>query len=100
MGRRPEHLSVHELPPPVLLDVLAEVDGIVPRDVPRDGPEEDGSDHHTEEDDNHEGVDEREPVDPRVKHVEVVVPSESPRDVRFLKGSEVERGVSARGERR
>jgi hypothetical protein len=51
------------------------VEAIVPRDILLQGPYEDGADHGNQKNDNHCRVDEREPMDLRVVHVEVIVPS-------------------------
>jgi len=69
---------VNQLPPVILLNLLGQVDRIVPGNVLGHGPVEDHSHHEGEETDDDEGVDEGEPVDLRVEYMEVHVPSQSP----------------------
>ena len=68
-----------KLPTELLLGVLAAVNLVVPGDVLVEGPQEDHGDHPGEEEDNHEAVEDREPLDVSVGHaVQDVVPSARP----------------------
>ncbi|KAI3482425.1 hypothetical protein L1887_54983 [Cichorium endivia] len=96
-ARRTEDLAVDELPAKVLLDVFVHVDGVVAVNVAADGARDDDGDHHAQEADDDDRVDERKPVDPGVKHLEVGVPARCPRCGRLPPSDAVGVGDAGRG---
>ena len=78
---RPKNVAVNKLPPELFLGVLAAVDLVVPRDVFVQRPEQDHGHHARQEQDDHERVEDREPLDVRVGHtLEDVIPPGAPFD--------------------
>lgn len=80
-----EDLSVDELPASLLGLLLGcELDLVVAAEVAVQGAHEDHGDDAAEEQHNDDGVDNREPVDLRVGHLKVEVPTRRPLDVALL----------------
>mmetsp|Transcript_35291 Transcript_35291/g.82630 ORF Transcript_35291/g.82630 Transcript_35291/m.82630 type:complete len:624 (-) Transcript_35291:173-2044(-) len=78
---RPENVSVHQLPPGLLLSLLEEVLLLVPLEVAAEGADHDHGNEAGEEEDDHERVEDREPVHLRVVgRLQVGVPAGGPAD--------------------
>mmetsp|Transcript_119092 Transcript_119092/g.342201 ORF Transcript_119092/g.342201 Transcript_119092/m.342201 type:complete len:310 (+) Transcript_119092:1025-1954(+) len=73
----PEDVAVHKLPPG-LLGGLLHGHVVVLGDVAVQRPEEDHRDHAGEEEDDHQGIHDREPVDLPLVHPQVHVPARRP----------------------
>ena len=99
--RRSEHITVHQLPASLLYAVLTLlVSHVVLGDVLPQGPDDDHGDDAGEEEDHHDGVDDGEPVNLRVRHLQVDVPARGPLDVRLVplhRVGEVEAGLPCQG---
>mmetsp|Transcript_27966 Transcript_27966/g.65311 ORF Transcript_27966/g.65311 Transcript_27966/m.65311 type:complete len:466 (-) Transcript_27966:756-2153(-) len=78
---RPEDVAMHQLPARLLLHLLRSVDRVVPVKISMQRPHHDHRHHARQEEDDHERIDDREPVDLIVAHVQVEVPSRRPFDV-------------------
>ena len=80
--RRSKHVTVHQLPASLLYAVLALlVSHVVLGDVLPQCPDDDHGDDAGQEEDHHDRVDDGEPVDLRVRHLQVDVPARGPLDV-------------------
>mmetsp|Transcript_7162 Transcript_7162/g.17807 ORF Transcript_7162/g.17807 Transcript_7162/m.17807 type:complete len:271 (+) Transcript_7162:528-1340(+) len=78
-GGRPEHVAVHELPASLLLTLLKEVLLLVALEVPPESAHHDHGDEARQEEDDHEGVEDREPVHLRVvSRLQVRIPARRP----------------------
>ena len=85
MLRRPEHLTIDELPACLLLlRLLVLVDLVVDHQIAMQSAHHDHGDHARQEQNDHDGVHDGEPVDLRIRHLEVHVPARRPLDGRCL----------------
>ena len=76
--------KAYQLPASLLLGLLSGLEVIILGDVTTQSAHHDHGHHAGEEEHNHEGVDDGEPVDLVVGHQEIGVPARGPLDVRRL----------------
>ena len=83
--RRSEHITMDQLPSSLLDTVLALLVGhVVLGDVLPQCPDDDHGDDPGQEEDHHDGVDDGEPMNLRVRHLQIDVPARGPLDVRLV----------------
>mmetsp|Transcript_17587 Transcript_17587/g.51091 ORF Transcript_17587/g.51091 Transcript_17587/m.51091 type:complete len:496 (+) Transcript_17587:327-1814(+) len=84
IGRGPEDVAVHQLPPGLLRRVFLGLGVVVPAQVAAERARHDHGHHATQEEHDHQAVHHGEPVDLLVAHEQVSVPAAGPLDVRSL----------------
>ena len=77
------HSGAHQLPAGLLLSLFGGLKLVVLGDVPVQGAHHNHGHHATQEEDDHEGVDDGEPMDLVICHDQVGVPIEKPTEYRF-----------------